>query len=98
MDLTLGQRIYYTGDMANSEDAGTIVAVREPDKFCSCGSYNIELDDGREILGVYALAFDPSVGRRFWPLDEWLEERRQGLERSQARMRAAIEASKRAKA
>lgn len=86
MKLQLDQRIYYTGDMANCEDLGTIVAVHAPTKFSVCESYDIQLDDGRKMCKVFDISFDSSPGRRFWPLDEWTAARRKSLEQTQARM------------
>ncbi|RJX17664.1 MAG: hypothetical protein C4575_12525 [Desulforudis sp.] len=47
MRLHKGTRIYYTGDMANREGFGTIVAVLEPTKY-SPQQVVIKMDDGRE--------------------------------------------------
>jgi hypothetical protein len=74
MKLSLGTRIYYTGDMANADDAGTVVAVRPRDKFAP-ESYDIDLDDGRRFRGVYHTSFDAGSGRRFMPLSEWQKDR-----------------------
>ena len=82
--LTLGQRIYYTGDMANEESAGTVIAINPPSSYKAsngrtiplfCETCDIELDDGRVIKMLLHLAFEPGSGRRFWPLEEWLEQR-----------------------
>jgi hypothetical protein len=90
MKMTLGQRIYYKGDMANIDDAGTIVGVRPADKFAP-ESYDIDLDDGRTMQGVYHLAFDSGPGRRFVPLDEWRAQREAAIKTSAAAMRAILE-------
>ena len=84
--MDLGQRIYYTGDMANAEDFGTIIAVREPNKYAPL-SYDIRLDDGRLFKGVWDLSFQPSPGRRFWPLDEWEADRQKRIEAMKADMK-----------
>lgn len=81
MKLTLGQRIYYTGDMANCDDCGTVVAVRPPDRWCT-ESYDIDLDDGRTLKGIHGLSFEPGPGRRFMPLDEYHQDRTERIRRS----------------
>ncbi len=97
--LTLGQRIYYTGDMANAEDSGTVVAVNPPTSYTrSSGqtvqilgvTYDIESDDGRTWRGLTAAHFAPGPGRRFWMLDEWLESRRKAYQASMAAMRKCL--------
>ena len=75
MKMELGQRVYYTGDMANIEDSGTITTVHPEDKWAP-ESYTVDLDDGRVFRKAMNLSFDSSPGRRFWPLDEWQETRR----------------------
>ncbi len=83
MELTLGQRIFYTGDMANFEDAGTVIAVNPPTKFSRQGDYNLELDDGRVFRRISPLSFDPGPGRRFMPLDEYHASRRKEIQLAQ---------------
>ncbi len=85
---TLGMRIYYTGDMANQSGQGTIVAHNPPDKFARAGTFDVDMDDGRKWRGLFPSAFDASPGRRFWPLDEWLEDRRARLAEMAARLKA----------
>ena len=77
-------RIYYTGDMANSEDFGVITAIRPADRW-GPHSYDIRLDDGREWSGVFALSFTPGAGRRFWPYEEWEADRQRRIAEMQAR-------------
>ena len=70
--LQPGTRIYYTGDMANSEDHG-VITKRYNDRW---GDFvDITLDDGREFRGVYVIAFEPGPGRRFMLEEEWQEQR-----------------------
>ena len=47
MDLVLGMRVYYTGDMANQDGEGLIVAVNPPTKFSGV-TFDIDMDDGRQ--------------------------------------------------
>lgn len=86
--LQIGDRIYYTGDMANAESAGTIVAVN-PATHHSGPSVDIDLDDepDRRFRVVSLLAFNPAPGRRFWLLPEYEIAR-------QARMESFIASTK----
>jgi len=93
VNLTLGERIYYTGDRANAEDAGTIVAIRPPNRW-GPECYDVDLDDGRHFPAVYGLSFDPGSGRRFWPLDEWQAHQAKRAEEGLASMLRAIARSK----
>lgn len=97
--LTLGQRIYYTGDMANAEDSGTVVAVNPPTSYTRSNgqtvqilgvTYDIECDDGRSWRGITPAHFAPGPGRRFWLLDEWREHSRRRMDASMQAMRQAI--------
>jgi len=89
MKLSNGQRIYYTGDMANIEDYGTVTNIRPPNRFYG-ESYDITLDDGREQRDIQQVSFDPGPGRRFWPAMEWDQHRAQQLKESQASMRRVL--------
>ena len=80
-----GDRIYYTGDMANIPDKGIIIKRREPNRFAPV-SYDIHLDDGRELRGIYHLSFT-GAGRRFWLLSEWQADREAKIKQMQDRMR-----------
>lgn len=67
VQLEKGTRIYYTGDMANNEDFGTIVKVENHSRWGV--SVDIKLDDGRDIRRLSPLAFSPEYlghgGTRF---------------------------------
>ena len=67
-----GDRFYYTGDMANQEGQGTIEAVIVNE---SGVNYRLAFDDKRGLSSVTPASFEPGSGRRFWPLDEWIEDR-----------------------
>ncbi len=73
---TPGTRIYYTGDMANSEDYGVIVSYTPPGKWSD--NIKIRLDDGR-IFNVSSPAFIPGPGRRFWLADDWDAEKQKRI-------------------
>ena len=83
--MELGTRIYYTGDRANHEDAGTIVGINPATKYGPV-SYDIDLDDGRELRGLYPSAFGKGPGRRFWALDEWQADRARRIAEMVARL------------
>lgn len=86
IELKVGTKVFYTGDMANSEDLGVIVKEREATLYGPV-AVDIRLDDGREIKGIGKHMFDPGIGRRFWPLDEWMAERKVKIQAMQDRMR-----------
>lgn len=48
----IGQMVRYTGDMANHAGVGAIVAIRPAGRF-GPQSYDVALDDGREICGTH---------------------------------------------
>lgn len=73
-DYQTGDRIHYTGDMANLEGDGVIIKRREADDMGPL-MYDIAMNDGRAMRGIWALSFEPGAGRRFWLLSEWQEER-----------------------
>lgn len=88
--LKIGDRIYYTGDMANCASEGTIVAYRPASKYAS-ESWDIlfdeerfEKDEDRRANGIMACMFDPAPGRRFWLLSDWLEDKRLRIEAMKA--------------
>ena len=77
--MKLGDKIYYTGDMANSEGFGQIVFINPPNRWAG-ETYDIAFDDGRVFKGIYPEMFDAGSGRRFWPLEEWQEDRQRRIE------------------
>jgi len=77
--LNLGQRIYYLGDMANEESAGTVVAVRPAGQWRG-ESYDLDLDDGRTLRGIGATNFGASLNYRFWTLEDWLADRQRKID------------------
>ena len=85
--LAVGTRIYYTGDMANQPDEGTVVAVRPPDRWGG-ESYDICLDDGRTMRGIYPSNYS-GPGKRFWTLDEWEADRQRRIDEANAAYHAA---------
>jgi hypothetical protein len=46
----IGTEIYYAGDVANTPGFGTITSLTENPRFGA--TYDIELEDGREIRGI----------------------------------------------
>lgn len=78
-NLQVGERVYYTGDMANVDGCGSITEVHGPDRFYARW-YTVKLDDGRESRGIMPSNFGhPSKnrGERFQVLAErtaWREE------------------------
>ncbi len=71
--LPEGTRIYYGGDMANSEDFGIITSTEASTKW---GKFiNIKLDDGREMKRLPLCAFSDEYkghgGTRFVTLEAY---------------------------
>lgn len=73
--LQEGVRVYYTGDMANSPDHGTITLRRPIDPRWKYKQVDIALDDGRTMRGIGIESFQPSPGRRFWLAADWQADR-----------------------
>lgn len=71
--LTAGTEVFYTGDMANLEDYGVITAIVS-NKWYPV-SYDIRLDDGREMRRILPQNFG-GAGRRFWVRSEHTAMRR----------------------
>jgi len=69
-NLKVGQRIYYTGDMANFPTYGTITKIILPDRWGGV-SYLIKFDDEtyegdtKKEAYINYLSFQPGPGRRF---------------------------------
>ena len=84
-DYQTGDRVYYTGDMANLPSSGVITKRRPADKYAPI-SYDVHLNDGREIKGLYYLSFEPGPGRRFWLLSEWEADRKLKMDDFVSRM------------
>lgn len=49
----IGRMVRYTGDMANSPGIGAVAAIRPAGPFASYQSYDVALEDGREMLGTF---------------------------------------------
>lgn len=80
-EMKEGTRIYYTGDCANIPGYGAIVKVREPNEYSPL-RYDILMDDGREFPAIYENSFKPSIGRRFWPADEYHAYRQEQIKKA----------------
>lgn len=72
--LTVGARIYYTGDMANQPAIGTITETRR-DRWGFSVDIGWDAEEGLErkppTRGLQAAHFSPGPGQRFYLLDEW---------------------------
>lgn len=78
--MKMGDKIYFTGDMANVPDFGFITGVIEPSKFNGL-SYTIALNDGRIFRMVSELSFVKGVGQRFKTMEQYREEQRVAMEK-----------------
>ncbi len=88
-DYETGDRVYYTGDMANASGFGVIIKKRPADRFAPV-SYDIHLDDERVFKGVYHLSFETSPGRRFWLKSEWDADRKLKMDAFLARYKETV--------
>ena len=77
LNLNVGTRVYYTGDMANCDGKGTVVVINPADRFCAT-SYKIVLDDGRVMRAIFANNFF-GIGKRFWTMAAWRANRQRGI-------------------
>lgn len=67
-DLVPGVEVYYTGDVANHADAGTIIR-RYQDRW---GDFvDVQFEERGESLGLSVREFEPSIGQRFYTLADW---------------------------
>ena len=79
-----GDRIYYTGDMANGSSEGTITACNPATAYIP-ESVDIEYDEPRfggdtmKSRKVLLQNFSKGPGRRFYLLEEWNAERQAAL-------------------
>lgn len=91
-ELTVGTRIYYTGDMANGETFGTITKCREVNAYGGA-SVDILYDDERfegddkTSRGVSILQFEgEEASRRFFTADEWKASQDRKIKEMRARL------------
>lgn len=84
----VGERIYYTGDMANQPDWGIVTRWG----FDGWGqSADLAMDSGKTIRQLSVASFQRTPGARFVFEDAWKSERAQAIrnfEEAVARMRA----------
>ncbi len=72
--FAVGDKVYYTGDMANVSGFGAVVKINPANQW-GPESYDIQLEDGGHLwTGIYGLSFKSGPGRRFWALEEWDED------------------------
>ena len=90
--FALGDKVYYTGDMANASGSGEVVKITPADKWGG-ESYDIQLEDGGyRWPRIGGISFKATPGRRFWALEEWDEDQAFRINESRDRMLAAIAA------
>ena len=70
--LKIGDKFYYTGDMANHAGFGVITARHN--QFIDA-----KLDDGRVLKGIYTAMFEEGSGQRFKLIDQYNAERAKAL-------------------
>jgi hypothetical protein len=67
--LSIGTKIYYTGDMANQSGFGEVIAHR------SDWGMDIRFEDGRAFNALTMSSFSAGPGRRFMTLETHKAER-----------------------
>lgn len=72
--LSIGTKIYYTGDMANSEGVGIITKEHEATKYAP-HCFDIEMEDGRKMRMIKPASFNAGPGQRFHVYETWKTER-----------------------
>jgi len=92
--IKVGDRVYYTGDMANCPSYGTVTAYHPRTQYRP-ESVSIKHDDERfegdtERFSRYVpiIAFKPHPGRRFWLASEYDADRQAQTEAFAADLRA----------
>lgn len=60
--MKIGERIFYTGDMANVEGWGVISDIKDDEWGLR---YTVTLKDSRVCRELYPAMFEKSVGQRF---------------------------------
>ncbi len=58
VQLKVGDRIYYSGDMANSDGFGTVTRTHSNATWGD--SVDVAFDDGRESRGLHIVQFSPT--------------------------------------
>jgi hypothetical protein len=86
----VGTEIYYTGDMANLDGRGAVVAHRLSSNWGD--SLDIRLDDGREMRAVQMSNFS-GPGRRFITWADYQAEREARIEEMRAQYARIVENS-----
>ena len=76
--MEIGERIFYTGDMANSEGWGKISDIKDDEWGLS---YTVTLKDGRVCRELYPAMFEKSAGQRFKTESQVKQEQAEHLKR-----------------
>ena len=85
--LKVGEKIYYTGDMANLPAKGKIIRVHGNEFYPLL--YDIELDNGEEVRvsrNISPVMLEKSPGRRFILMSEYEAERAEKIKELKSRM------------
>ena len=86
-EVEVGDRIYYTGDMANPSDWGTVTVVHGPDRWNSKGSFELKHDSDHHISHLNHLNLSTGPGLRFITEKAYYETRARKIAQSQAEYR-----------
>ena len=72
--FAVGDKVYYTGDVANQSGYGDVVKIHPANRWVS-ESYDIQLEDGGYLwTHIDGISFRNTPGRRFWAREEWDED------------------------
>jgi hypothetical protein len=89
--MNIGTRIYYTGDMANQDGFGEIIAVHGPDRWYSGNCYDIRMEDGRlwkRVMDCQIQTKDRRPGERFMTVEVYQADRQARIAQMVADARA----------
>ena len=76
--MEIGERIFYTGDIANPEGWGKISDIKDDNWGLR---YTVTLKDGRVLRDLYPAMFEKSVGQRFKTENQVKQEQAEHLRR-----------------
>lgn len=86
MKLEIGTKIYYSGDMANPDGFGEVIAIRPATKWSS--EHFVILMDDERVKTVPESNFAKGPGQRFHFEEEWQAQRRAMIQQYLEKARA----------
>ena len=87
-ELSIGQEIYYTGDMANTSTEGKIIKKYSNSFYPVLYDIQLTNKEGERVSkGIFPVAFQKSPGRRFIVREEYQKERQEKIKELKERMK-----------